>query len=260
MCFCKCVICGFEVKNKKGVSHFNLKHNLTSKQYYDRYIKQEHEGFCNQCGKETKFLNWKYQKFCSLKCSNNNENRKLLFSKSYKLNDLKLIKNKRENTNLIRYGNKNANKVLEIKLKTKRSCLKKYGVENPMKLKKISLRAFGNRKSPVPKTSFKWKDYKLPSGIIIKIQGRENLLLDKLLKIFNENDLCIHKNVPTIQYFDSNGKMRRHFPDVFIPRLNWIFEAKCNYTWNPDEETRRNNILKFKEAKKLGFKYNVVIL
>jgi hypothetical protein len=260
MCFCKCDICGFEVKNSKGTSHFYLKHNLTSKQYYDKYIRKEGEGLCIQCGKETKFLNWKYQKFCSLKCSNNNETRKLTFSASYKLNDISLIKVKREETNLIRHGNKNANRVFKIKLKAKNTCLKKYGVDNPMKLKKISSKSFLCRKSPVPKTSFKWKNYKLPSGLIIKVQGRENLLLNKLLKSFNEKDLRIHKNVPTITYLDTNGKMRRYFPDVYVPRLNWIFEAKCNYTWNPNEETRKNNILKFKEVKKLGFKYNVVIL
>lgn len=260
MSFCKCQICNIEIKNSKGTSHFYLKHKITSKQYYDKYIKQEGEGLCIQCGKETKFLNWKYQKFCSLTCSNNNEKRKDLFSKSYKKNNLELINSKRENTNLLRYGNIAPTRTFQIKNKIKRTCINKYGFDNPMKCKKISKKSYFNRKSPAPKISFKWKKYILPSGTEVKVQGRENLLIDKLLKCFKEKDLCIHKNVPTIIYTDINGNEKKYFPDIYVPRLNWIFEAKCNYTWNPNEEIRKNNILKLKETKKLGFHYNLMIL
>ncbi len=257
----KCEICGKELISTKSMSHIPLIHKISVKEYYDKYLRTQNEGFCLQCGKETKFLGIfkKYQKFCSLTCSNNNESRKQEFSKSYKKNDIQLIKEKRFNTNFLRYGNSNANQVPEIKKKIIETCLRKYNVRYAMMNKDISNKSYSNRKAPLP-SSFKWKEYVMPSGRILLIQGRENKMLDKLLQIFTEEEILVHKGVPTIKYKDCNGIYRKHYPDAYVKKLNWIFECKCNYTWNPNEETRKNNILKYKEAKKLGFKYNVIIL
>lgn len=256
----KCEICGKEMLSTKSMSHIPLIHKITVKDYYDKFLRKPNEGFCIECGKETKFLGIfiKYQKFCSLKCSNQNQDRINLFKISYKENDLDEIKSKREETNLKRFGDKIANRNIDVKRKTKDTCMKRYGFTNPMMSKNISKKSYSNRKSSMP-YSFKWKEYKFPSGEIVKIQGKENKTLDKLLKVFDEKEIYVHKGVPTIFYIDINGVKRKHFPDIYIKKLNWIFECKCNYTWNPDEETRKNNILKFKEAKKQGFNYNVII-
>ncbi len=257
----KCEICGKELTSTKSMSHIPLIHKITIKQYFDKYLRKTNEGFCLECGNETKFLGifLRYQKFCSLKCSNTNTTRKQKFSKSYKENDIEIIKEKRYNTNFIRYGNRNANQVREIKKKIVETCLRKYNVPNPMMRKEISDKSQSNRKVPFTSASYKWKKYLTPSGKVLLVQGKENKLLDKLLKIFPENEISVHKGVPTIKYIDCNGKVRKHFPDVYIKKLNWIFECKCNYTWNPNEVDRKNNILKYKEAKKLGFKYNIMI-
>ena len=82
---------------------------------------------------------------------------------------------------------------------------------------------------------------------------------EQSLKCFKEKEILVHKGVPTIKYKDINGQIRDHFPDIYVPRYNWIFECKCNYTWNPDEKTKRNNILKIKSAKKQGFSYNLIM-
>lgn len=47
-----CRICGKDVDIR---THIKV-HKLTSKEYYDEYIKKENEGICPICGKETKFL------------------------------------------------------------------------------------------------------------------------------------------------------------------------------------------------------------
>lgn len=69
----KCEECGKLVVNNNGLaSHIRRAHQMTPKQYYDKYIKKENEGICPVCGKETTF--WKlaigYGKHCSVSCSN----------------------------------------------------------------------------------------------------------------------------------------------------------------------------------------------
>ena len=64
-----CRICGKDVDIR---THIKV-HKLTSKEYYDRYIKKENEGICPICGKETKFLGILkgYRQYCSNKCHQN---------------------------------------------------------------------------------------------------------------------------------------------------------------------------------------------
>jgi len=72
----KCEICEQELVSLKALSQHIRFHNITSKVYYDQYLRtNSQEGICLTCGKETKFksLSSGYQKFCNLKCSNNNK-------------------------------------------------------------------------------------------------------------------------------------------------------------------------------------------
>ena len=55
-------------------SHIIQSHHITCKDYYDKYLKQEGEGICPVCGKETSFhgiMKGGYSKHCSIKCVNN---------------------------------------------------------------------------------------------------------------------------------------------------------------------------------------------
>lgn len=133
-----CKICEKELVSIKALSQHIRFHEITSKEYYDDYIGNPLN--CPECGKETEFLDLSrgYQKFCSLKCSNNNETRKNEFRKSYLKNDMYSVKEKRKKTNLSRYGNENANLSHFIQEKTKNIFRSKFGVDNPMKLKEIS--------------------------------------------------------------------------------------------------------------------------
>jgi hypothetical protein len=75
MIYCK--ICGRECANFKSLrAHVFKKHNITSKEYYDRFLRKEGEGICPVCGKETDYINLNkgYYKFCSYKCANSKEN------------------------------------------------------------------------------------------------------------------------------------------------------------------------------------------
>ena len=68
----KCSICNNNFKNNSALTaHIFQKHNLFSKEYYDKYLKKPDEGFCKTCGKPTRYtrLSTGYKNFCSIQCS-----------------------------------------------------------------------------------------------------------------------------------------------------------------------------------------------
>ena len=63
-----CQICGEEKKNFSSLSaHVRLNHNITSREYYDKFLKKENEEKCLFCGKETKYTGTRlgYKDFCA---------------------------------------------------------------------------------------------------------------------------------------------------------------------------------------------------
>ena len=131
------------------------------------------------------------------------------------------VKDKRKVTNLEKYGFENPLQREEIKEKYRQTNLKKYGVEYPVQCQEIYEKQ--------DKNSYYLKDYKMPSGIIIKIQGYEHYALNELLQKENiiENEIKTgSKNVPTIWYNDISGKKHRHFVDIYIPSKNKCIEIK----------------------------------
>jgi len=159
------------------------------------------------------------------------------------------VKEKRRVTNLEKYGFENPLQREEIKEKSKQTCFKKYGVEHPSQNIEIY--------EKMTKKSYYIKDYILPSGNIIKIQGYEHFALDELLQKenINENDIITGcNNVPTIWYNDENGKNHRHFVDIFIPSQNCCIEVKSTWTFTKQQDIV---FLKQKSAKKLGYLYEI---
>lgn len=67
----KCKICNEEINDISIGMHLKHKHNITSEEYYLKYIKNE-KGKCI-CGKETKFISILrgYKTYCSPKCARN---------------------------------------------------------------------------------------------------------------------------------------------------------------------------------------------
>jgi len=118
------------------------------------------------------------------------------------------VKEKKKQTNLEKYGADNPLKCPEIKEKSRKTCLDKYGVEYPSQCPEIMEKNV--------KMSYYLKDYILPSGNKIKIQGYEYYALDELLKSLDENQIVTGcKNVPEIWYIDINGKKRRQISFIF---------------------------------------------
>lgn len=66
-----CKICNREFKTMRALSyHIHFSHNMSGKEYYDKFFKKENDGICAYCGKPTPFLGLAdgYQKYCCAKC------------------------------------------------------------------------------------------------------------------------------------------------------------------------------------------------
>ena len=170
------------------------------------------------------------------------------FGVEYGLQD-KGVKEKKVQTSLKNYGVENPNQSQIIREKTKNTVFKKYGVEycsqNPEIMDKMT------------RHMYRMKEYVMPSGKIIQIQGYENYGLDEIVKRddIEEKDIITGcKNVPTIWYEDENGKKRRHFVDIFIPNKNLCIEIKS--TWTAKKNTH-TIFLKQQAAKELGYDYEI---
>ncbi len=126
----KCEICGRECKNWISFSaHIVRKHNITTRYYYDKYLKKdEKEGIC-YCGNPINFYRIKtgYQKYCGRKCSNRSEE----------------VKGKKIQTCLENFGVKYSFQSEEVKEKIEQTSLKNHGVKNPMQCKEISQKITG---------------------------------------------------------------------------------------------------------------------
>jgi hypothetical protein len=99
-----CEECGKTFKLVGSLArHIKQFHIITQKEYFDKWLKEEGEGECKLCGKETKFMNFSryYQTTCSKLCN-------------YKLLGIGMASTERRQ-------------------KIKETCLKKYGVDSPLK-------------------------------------------------------------------------------------------------------------------------------
>ena len=182
------------------------------------------------------------------------------------------IKNRGEQTCLDKYGvttysqtdefielmkniwiNRTEEEKQEIINKMVQTNLERFGVEHPSQNTEI----FNKQQ----RNSYMLKDYKLPSGNIIKIQGYEPLALDILLKTYDESDLLIsNKNIENkigqIWYKDGLGNNHRYVPDIYIISENKIIEVKSTWTY----QNKIDNIfLKQQRCLDMGMKFEFIV-
>lgn len=159
-----------------------------------------------------------------------------------------IMKDKTKQTVLNKYGVDHISKVSEFRENCKKTCLQKYGVEYAMQCPEVIENNI--------KRSYYFKEYKMPSGKVIKIQGYENYALDELIKNnINETDIITGaKNVPEIWYLADGEKERRHFVDIFIPSQNKCIEVKSTWTFKKQKDIV---FLKQIKAKEMGYLYEI---
>lgn len=100
------------------------------------------------------------------------------------------------------------------------------------------------------KLSYVFKNYKMPSGNNIRIQGYEDIALDELVKKYKESDIITErKKIPVIKY-NLKNKTLTYYPDIYIVSENKIIEVKSTWTYN---KNLIKNIHKALAARKLGY-------
>lgn len=142
----KCKICNEEFENQLSLTnHIKKIHNLTKKEYYDKYLKQPNDGYCKVCGKK---VSWKsdntgYKKYCNPKCQRQDiENEKKMQQTIIdKYGDMETCKKetekKRNNTMIEKYGTIYPLQNEKIKNKMQNTINTKYGVDNVSKLQSV---------------------------------------------------------------------------------------------------------------------------
>jgi len=131
-----------------------------------------------------------------------------------------------------KYGVEHHVNSAECKLKMKEKCGEEYFVKSKA-FKDICMERYGAphfSQSVYAINGYKWKDYKLPSGKIIRIQGYENFLLDELLEDYTEHQIFTNRSDMPEFWYELDGAPHRYFPDVYIPETNTIYEVKSAWT------------------------------
>lgn len=241
-----------------------------SQRFYHIFFKQLSLELCPYCGQKKKFtfnskfseirydkLDANYYGTCGeKKCMNSYgilRTKKGMVNKYGFDNAWKIpgYREKLENTNLKRYGSKyitgsnifrekcqetynrdwdgeHPTKKEKVQNRKRETNLEKYGFTNALQNSEIYQRHI--------KSCYKSKEYKLPSGKIIKLQGYEPWAMDILLEKYNEGDLITDKgkinDILGNFKFIINSKESIYFPDIYIKSENTIIEVKSEYTYN----------------------------
>jgi len=136
-----CKICGKQLKNYYSLRGHLIVHKITSKKYYNLFLRKENEDICRNlnCKNKTVFVSIRdgYRNYCSLKCSNSDTKVKLKKEETCQKNfgvkcslQSQEIKEKNKNIFLEKYGVENSSQVEEFKEKKKKTCFENFGVEN----------------------------------------------------------------------------------------------------------------------------------
>jgi transposase-like protein len=131
----------------------------------------------------------------------------------------------------------------------KEKSLEKYGVENPMQVEE-----FFNRQQK----SAKMYKTAMVEGVEITYQGYELKAIYRLLSEgYHITDIKNGKdNVPNFLY-NFDGKNRRYYPDIYIPKDNRIIEVKS--LWYYESELEKN-LAKRDAVEKKNYKFDFYIM
>lgn len=196
---------------------------------YETYNQRMYVRFRCKCGKDGKkrfeMLNLYKSPFCedcskkvNLERRNNTWQEKYGVMNIFQTNEtIQKINTKFQD----KYGG-HPKRTKEVQEKWLKTCFEKYG-GHPNQNQDIQAKS--------EKKSFKHRDYILPSGKPVKIQGYEDKAIEELLEYFTEDEIIIGRgNVPIIPYTCNDGKQRVYYPDFFIKPMNTILEIKSEWT------------------------------
>ena len=217
---------------------------------------------CYECNKEFEvtYKN-RHRKFCSHSCSMKNRWKNTEY-KNHMKGQQKIVHNSDSWKNAqSKIQSKLAN-TTERKTEFRKRMTKYFNGGGAEKLSEIRRNLWKNPDYAKKQLNscFSYKDYLMPSGRIVKLQGYEPQVLDELLKTYDENDIVIgikelNKTIGRVSYIEDNIE-RTYYPDFYIKSTNTIIEVKSKYTY---EKHKRKNVLKKKACIDKGFKFKLII-
>jgi len=231
-----------EVKNKSKVTNierYGVEYATQNKEVYNKVKATNLERYGVECSAQNKDIQEKIKHTISDRYGTEHYFQSNDYKKKSKETSLgkygtefatqnELVKNKTKKTCFEKYGVEHTLQVKEIRDKGKQTMMEKYGVEHPNQNLEILEKATRN--------AHKYKEYKMPSGIIKKVQGYESFALDELVKIHTEEQLKTdRKDVPRIEY-TIGDKKHYYFPDIWIPHENKLIEVKSTWTMKKKSE------------------------
>lgn len=148
------------------------------------------------------------------------------------------------------YTMKSVEEKKQIRKKIEETNMKRYGVKHNMQHPELAQKNL--------ESSFKLKEYSLPSGKVLKLQGFEHFCLNDLLNKegIKEDDIITSRiDVPELWYKDENNTEHRHYVDFFVKSLNKCIEVKSE--WTMRKEKKDKIYLKQKASIELGYEYEI---
>ena len=158
-------------------------------------------------------------------------------------------------SSLEKYGEINPSMNIDVKNKVKKTCEEKYGSSSYLSSEKHKNFMLDKWGIEYPFHG-KYKDYILPSGEIVKIQGYENFALDILLKKYDEKDILVKgkdiRNIIGKVIYNHNNKGKQYLMDIYLIPENKVIEVKSEFTLY---RTLEVNLLKRQACLDMGLKY-----
>jgi hypothetical protein len=156
------------------------------------------------------------------------------------------VREKSKQTYLLNYGVEHISQSNEFKDKFKQTCIKNYGVENPSKSQEIKNKKidtsilhygveypmqFGEVAEYQLQKSYNLKEFNFPCGNSIQVQGYEPFLLKNLVEEgYTYEDIITKRSETPVIWYENNNKKHRYYCDIYIPKINTIYEVKSIYT------------------------------
>jgi hypothetical protein len=268
-----CQICQKEYPTLSHLSRHINNHKITKKEYYDKYLKKNHEGICPICHSLTSYTNkWQnaYKIYCSEKCKKcgvpkSVEKTSLKIYGVSNVNKLEGVRNKIKKTNEKIYGNSCPMQNDDIQKNIRENNFKKMGVELPFQSKKIQKKGAKTRKEKYgaeytyqsPFLYDKCKNtmiqkYEFPFTLQSPDLFEKSFKARILLRKFNNSELFYQgsyeldflekysksisiQRAPFIKY-RFKRKERIYYPDFYLPEKNIIVEIKNKYLAKRDKK------------------------
>ena len=141
----------------------------------------------------------------------------------------------------------------------KHGCEFKHTDETIERIKATKIEKYGS----VMVSTAKYTEYTFPSGKVVKVQGYEDLAIDKLLKNHIEDDIVVGRldiemYCGVFEYYDSDDERYHiYYPDIYVKNENKLIEVKSPFTYRMHE---RVNLLKKQCVLDKGYNFEFWII